>query len=412
MNTTFDWAPKPPWSVSALTEYVKALLEGDPELYDVRVQGEIAQISRPTSGHLYFTLKDAHAQLRCVMWRNWALRLSFMPKVGDAVIVRGNLGVYERDGQYQLYATAMALQGAGALQSALETLKQQLAAEGLFDPARKRPLPAFPRVLGIVTSPTGAALQDVLNVLRRRYPLLTVVLAPTLVQGEEAPAQIVRALKRLNALQGELRPDVILVARGGGSAEDLSAFNNEHVVRAVARSNIPVISGVGHEIDVTLTDFAADQRAPTPSAAAEMLTPDVAELRQQVDELAARLQSAAERQLRAVRQRWTQLAHALHLLRPEARLAAQRMRLAQLRAQLDRAMHHHLERKRLEVHALAQRLQALSPHAVLARGYAIVRRVEDGHIVRAPHEVPLGAKVKIVVYAGEFIALVEERSAS
>ncbi|MCS7324757.1 MAG: exodeoxyribonuclease VII large subunit [Anaerolineae bacterium] len=402
----FDWMPKPPWSVSALTEYVKALLEGDPELHDLRVQGEIAQISRPTSGHLYFTLKDEHAQLRCVMWRNWALRLDFTPKVGDAVIVRGNLGVYERDGQYQLYANAMVLQGAGALQGALEALKRRLAAEGLFDPARKRPLPAFPRVLGIVTSPTGAALQDVLNVLRRRYPLVTVVLAPTLVQGDEAPVRIVRALARLNELHGELRPDVILVARGGGSAEDLSAFNDERVVRAVAQSSIPIISGVGHEIDVTLTDFAADQRAPTPSAAAEVLTPDLAELRQQIDDLAERLQNAAGRQFRSARQRWAQLARALQLLQPGARLAAQRARLEQLRLQLERAKQHRLERARLALRALTQQLHALSPQAVLARGYAIVRRADDGRVVRAVHEVQPDVLLQITLHEGEIVARV------
>ncbi|MCX7939844.1 MAG: exodeoxyribonuclease VII large subunit [Thermoflexales bacterium] len=402
----FDWMLKPPWSVSALTEYVKALLEGDPELHDLRVQGEIAQISRPTSGHLYFTLKDEHAQLRCVMWRNWALRLDFTPKVGDAVIVRGNLGVYERDGQYQLYANAMVLQGAGALQGALEALKRRLAAEGLFDPARKRPLPAFPRVLGIVTSPTGAALQDVLNVLRRRYPLVTVVLAPTLVQGDEAPVRIVRALARLNELHGELRPDVILVARGGGSAEDLSAFNDERVVRAVAQSSIPIISGVGHEIDVTLTDFAADQRAPTPSAAAEVLTPDLAELRQQIDDLAERLQNAAGRQFRSARQRWAQLARALQLLQPGARLAAQRARLEQLRLQLERAKQHRLERARLALRALTQQLHALSPQAVLARGYAIVRRADDGRVVRAVHEVQPDVLLQITLHEGEIVARV------
>ncbi|MCS7087811.1 MAG: exodeoxyribonuclease VII large subunit [Thermoflexales bacterium] len=402
----FDWMPKPPWSVSALTEYVKALLEGDPELHDLRVQGEIAQISRPTSGHLYFTLKDEHAQLRCVMWRNWALRLDFTPKVGDAVIVRGNLGVYERDGQYQLYANAMVLQGAGALQGALEAVKRRLAAEGLFDPARKRPLPAFPRVLGIVTSPTGAALQDVLNVLRRRYPLVTVVLAPTLVQGDEAPVRIVRALARLNELHGELRPDVILVARGGGSAEDLSAFNDERVVRAVAQSSIPIISGVGHEIDVTLTDFAADQRAPTPSAAAEVLTPDLAELRQQIDDLAERLQNAAGRQFRSARQRWAQLARALQLLQPGARLAAQRARLEQLRLQLERAKQHRLERARLALRALTQQLHALSPQAVLARGYAIVRRADDGRVVRAVHEVQPDVLLQITLHEGEIVARV------
>src|SRR5512134_1641005 len=256
------------WTVSKLTFYIRKLLEENEVLQDVWVQGEISNLSRPASGHVYFTLKDSSAALKCVMWKTSALRLRMGLQDGMEVEVHGRIGVYEVSGQYQLYADQIRPVGEGALYQEFMRLKSMLEAEGLFASERKRPIPMFPHRIGIVTSATGAALRDMLNTLRRRLPLVEVILAPSPVQGVEAPPALVKALQSL-VLQS---PDVILLARGGGSIEDLWAFNDERVVRAVANSRVPVICGVGHETDFTLSDFAADLRAPTPTAAAELAT--------------------------------------------------------------------------------------------------------------------------------------------
>ena len=272
-------------SVSQLTTYLRGLLESDEILQDVWVEGEMSNFSRPSSGHLYFTLKDQDAAVRCVMWRNAAMRLASLPREGLAVQVHGSMSVYEVSGQVQLYVDTMKPAGEGALYQEFLRLKAKLEAEGLFDPERKRPLPALPRTIGVVTSPTGAAFQDMLNTISRRYPVAEVILSPTLVQGIDAPASIVAALVNLNK---QAHPDVILIGRGGGSIEDLWAFNDEAVARAVAASEAPIISGVGHETDFTLSDFAADHRAPTPTAAAELATPDKVELLGAIAEAANR----------------------------------------------------------------------------------------------------------------------------
>ncbi len=264
----FDASPR--WTVSNLTRHLRQLLEGDPDLQGIWVEGEISNLSRPASGHIYFTLKDSAAALRCVMWKTDASRLRVNLQEGMAIEAHGSLGIYEVAGQYQLYADILRPVGEGALFQEFLRLKALLEAEGLFDPARKRAIPSSPRRIGIVTSSTGAALRDILNTLRRRMPLAEVILAPTPVQGEEAPLKIVAALRSLNRV---VKPDVILLARGGGSIEDLWAFNDERVVRAISRvPGAPVITGVGHETDFTLADFAADLRAPTPTAAAELAT--------------------------------------------------------------------------------------------------------------------------------------------
>src|SRR5574342_497574 len=256
------------WTVSRLTLYIRRLLEENETLQDVWVQGEISNLSRPASGHIYFTLKDASAALKCVMWTTSAMRLTLALQDGKAVEVHGKVGVYEVSGQYQLYADQIRPVGEGALYQEFLRLKAMLEAEGLFAPERKRPIPMFPHMIGIVTSATGAALRDIINILRRRLPLVEVILAPSPVQGIEAPPALVEAIRLLN----DRLPDVILLARGGGSIEDLWAFNDERVVRAVAMSEVPIICGVGHETDFTLCDFAADVRAPTPTAAAELAT--------------------------------------------------------------------------------------------------------------------------------------------
>lgn len=389
-----------PLSVSEVTERVKALLESDEELADVRVAGEISNLSRPASGHVYFTLKDAGAQIRCVMWRSAAVRLRRLPANGDAVIARGHISVYERDGQYQLYVDSLAAAGLGDLYQEFERLKAKLEAEGLFDAARKRPLPAFPRVLGVVTSPTGAAFQDILNVLRRRFPLIEVVLAPALVQGDEAPPQIAQAIQTLN--DPALRCDVILVARGGGSLEELWAFNDERVARAIAGSRVPVVSGVGHEVDFTLADFAADVRAPTPSAAAEIITPDIVELRQSVDALSAELNEAMQARIDAARADLETLRRALRMLSPLGQLTRSREQVQALRARLDAAVTSRLGLWRAQLDGLRGRLQAVGPEATLARGYAIVQRDRDGAVVRSAGDVAAGDALTVRVADGAF----------
>src|SRR5512134_434180 len=278
------------WTVSKLTFYIRKLLEENEVLQDVWVQGEISNLSRPASGHVYFTLKDASAALKCVMWKTSASRLGIALQDGMEVEVHGKIGVYEVSGQYQFYADQIRPLGEGALYQEFMRLKAMLEAEGLFAPERKRPIPMFPQTIGIVTSATGAALRDMLNTLRRRLPLVQVILAPSPVQGVEAPPALVKAIQSLNQQSpNQPFPDVILLARGGGSIEDLWAFNDERVVRAVVDSQAPVICGVGHETDFTLCDFAADMRAPTPTAAAELAT------RLTVNDLAGYIQSVRER---------------------------------------------------------------------------------------------------------------------
>ncbi len=389
-----------PLSVSEVTERIKALLEDDEALADVRIAGEISNLSRPASGHMYFTLKDAGAQIRCVMWRSAVVRLRRLPANGDAVIARGHISVYERDGQYQLYADSLVASGVGDLYQEFERLKAKLEAEGLFDAARKRALPAFPRVLGVVTSPTGAAFQDILNVLRRRFPLIEVVLAPTLVQGEEAPPQIAQAIQTLN--DPALRCDVILVARGGGSLEELWAFNDEQVARAIAGSRVPVVSGVGHEVDFTLADFAADVRAPTPSAAAEIITPDIVELRQNVDALSAGLDEAMQARIDAARADLETLRRALRVLSPLGQLTRSRERVAELRLRFDAALASRLNVLRAQLNGLHGRLESVSPTATLARGYAIVQRASDGAVVRSVSDVAAGDALTVRVADGAF----------
>ena len=266
-------------TVAELTTYIRELFESNEQLQDVWVEGEVSNFSKASSGHLYFTLKDSAAQIKCVMWRSSVERQTTIPQNGDAVLVHGAVSVYEVNGVYQLYADRIRPLGVGNLYQQFEELKARLTDEGLFDEARKRPIPDFPHQIGVVTSPEAAAFQDVQNVLRRRYPLVEVILSPCQVQGEAAPAQIVRAIERLNQYS---QVDVILVCRGGGSIEDLWAFNDERVARAMVASRIPVVSGVGHETDFTIADFAADLRAPTPSAAAELMTPNIDDLRDDV----------------------------------------------------------------------------------------------------------------------------------
>jgi exodeoxyribonuclease VII large subunit len=393
-----------PWTVSDLTAYVRELFELDYRLQDLTVAGEISNFTHARSGHLYFTLKDEQAQLKCVMWRNAAERLRFRPEEGDAVIARGQVSVYEAGGVYQLYVSTMRPAGRGDLALAFEALKQQLAAEGLFDADRKQAIPAFPRRIGIVTSADGAALRDILNVLRRRCALVSVLIAPTLVQGPEAPDGIVRALQWLD---GRDDVDSIIVARGGGSIEDLWAFSDERVARAIYAARHPVICGVGHETDFTIADFVADLRAPTPSAAAELAVPDLAELRPDVARLERALAARLDDLLAERRQRLDGLERALRHLGPQMRLASYRQRLDGVTAALERNMARRLEQLRSRQVLAAARLEAISPLATLGRGYAIVRQ-EDGRVVRRVAQVHTGERLDVHVADGQFGVHVSE----
>jgi exodeoxyribonuclease VII large subunit len=386
-----------PWTVTTLTRYLRALLEGDSTLQDVWVEGEISNLSRPASGHVYFTLKDAGAALRCVMWRSDVLRNRLSLQDGMAVEVHGRIGIYEPAGQYQLYADRIRPLGEGALFQEFLRLKALLEAEGLFDPARKRPIPALPRRIGIVTSASGAAIRDMLNTLRRRLPVVEVILAPSLVQGEEAPLALVEALSAL----ARQKPDVILLARGGGSIEDLWAFNDERVVRAVAASPVPIICGVGHETDFTLCDFAADLRAPTPTAAAELATQTtLQDLLAYLQMLENRLLTAADEYLAGQQSALDGLNTRLRFHSPARRIQSERQRLDDLSRRAAWAM---LQRSRLQntrLDGLNRRLQALNPLAVLRRGYALVRRKEDGGLVTRVAQA--SAEMIVRVSDGEF----------
>jgi exodeoxyribonuclease VII large subunit len=385
------------WTVSRLTVYIRNLIESDIALQEVTVTGEISNLSRPASGHIYFTLKDANSSLKCVMWKTSAARLRLPLQDGMAVEVHGRIGIYEVSGQYQLYADQIKPVGEGALFQEFLRLKAMLEAEGLFDPGRKRPIPELPRKIGIVTSATGAALRDMLNTLRRRLPLVEVILAPAPVQGVEAPPALVNALAALDRQQ----PDVILIARGGGSIEDLWAFNDEHVVRAVAASKTPVISGVGHETDFTLCDFAADLRAPTPTAAAELATQiTLLDLAAYVRDAESRLTSLTLNLLSAQRGDLSTLAASLRYSSPERRLRSERQRADDFARRALSALHHRTRLQSARVDGMARRLEALSPLAVLARGYAVVTRKNDGSVIS--HVAEADAEMRVRVSDGEF----------
>lgn len=365
-------------TVSQLTFRIRKLLEENPELQDVWVTGEISNLSRPASGHIYFTLKDKNASLRCVMWKTDALRTRPNLQEGAAVEVHGRIAVYEPQGQYQLIANLIQAKGEGALFQEFLRLKSMLEAEGLFDPERKRAIPEHPRVIGIVTSATGAALRDMLNTIRRRQPLAKVILAPSPVQGVDAPPALVDAIQALN----QQNPDVILVARGGGSIEDLWAFNDERVVRAVAASQVPIISGVGHETDFTLCDFAADLRAPTPTAAAELATQTTLDdLHFQLSAYQSRLTDLTSNLLADHEALISSLATRLKYVSPERRIQSEFQRLDELSRRAFSALNHRIQLQSARVDGISKRLNALNPAGVLARGYAIITRKTDGKIV-------------------------------
>ena len=392
-----------PYTVSQLTGHIRRLIEDEPALSDLWVEGEVSNFSRASSGHCYFTLKDAGAQVGCVMWRNVARRQDYMPVGGDLVLAHGRVGVYEAGGRYQFYVDRLQPAGVGDLYRQFELLKARLEAEGLFAPERKRPLPRFPRRIGLVTSPAAAALRDIVNVLGRRYPLAEVLLAPTPVQGDAAPPRIVAALEALNAREDV---DVIIVARGGGSLEDLWAFNDERVARAVAASRVPVICGVGHETDFSLADFSADVRAPTPSAAAELVAPDRAELRAQVAALTMAQVAALRRTVEERRWHLAEQMRTLRRLSPAVRLAQARQRTDDLLGRAEAAVRHSLTLRRERLDGLSGHLVGVSPLGTLERGYAIVSHRETGAVVCSVEQVTPGDVLGVRVADGEFEARV------
>ena len=386
---------RPVLKPSQLNALARDLLEGS--FSQVWIQGEISNFSRPGSGHLYFTLKDDRAQVRCALFKQKATYLRFTPRDGMQVLARGRLTVYEARGEYQLVLEHMEEAGEGALQQAFEALKQRLAAEGLFAAERKRALPRFPRHLGLITSARGAAVQDVLSVLARRFPLLTVDVLPVLVQGQGAAAEI-RAMLESAAASG--RYDVLLLTRGGGSLEDLWAFNDEALARAIAACAVPVVSAVGHEIDFSLADFAADLRAPTPSVAAELLVPDATDLQARVAQLRHRLDAAMARRQNTLAQRNDHAMLRLQALRPQMRLERGSHRLALLQSRLEASMRRRLERGGANLQGLARALNSVSPFATLARGYAIVRDPSTSAVIRRADQCQPGQALDVQLSEG------------
>lgn len=394
------------FTVSKLTFLIRKLLEENEALQDVWVQGELSNLSRPASGHVYFTLKDPSAALKCVMWKTSAARLTLSLRDGMEVEVHGRIGIYEPAGQYQLYADQVRPVGEGALYQEFMRLKAMLEAEGLFDPQRKRPVPEFPKKIGIVTSATGAALRDMLNTLRRRLPLVEVILAASPVQGTEAPPALVKAIQSLN----RQRPDIIIIARGGGSMEDLWAFNDERVVRAVAASQVPVISGVGHETDFTLCDFAADLRAPTPTAAAELATQiTLLDLQAEVQNYQNRLVTSILNLIAEQKNMLSSLTTELRYLSPERRIQSERQRLDELARRVYSSLLHRVQLQSANVAGMRNRLDALNPLAVLSRGYAVVTQKSDGRVISRVAQAKNGQSIQVRVSDGRFDATVDEK---
>ena len=394
----------PTWSVTDLTRYLRDLLESDSTLQDIWVEGEVSNLSRPASGHLYFTLKDSSAALRCVMWRNAVMRQIHLPENGDAIEVHGSLSIYEASGHYQLYADLIRPAGEGQLYQEFLRLKAKLETEGLFDPQRKSAIPRWPQTIGIVTSPTGAALRDMLNTIKRRYPLVKVVLTPTPVQGDQAPDGIISAIETLNQL---VKPDVILLARGGGSIEDLWAFNDEHVARAIFASQAPIVTGIGHETDFTIADFAADLRAPTPTAAAELATPNQADLKAALGELSKDIHNTMENILILQGRQLEHQQNRLLLRTPLARVHRDQQHLDELNFRAGTALTHAIEINRTRLTGLEMNLNSLNPQAILERGYSIVTQV-DGSLVHSIKQVQPDDNLQVQVSDGEFKVRVQE----
>ena len=392
-------------SITQLNEYIRGRLDQDPLLNQVAVRGEISNYKMYPSGHHYFTLKDENAALKCVMFKGNASRLRFRPENGMKVIAMGKVSVFPRDGAYQLYCTAMAMDGVGDLYAAFEALKKKLAAQGLFDPAHKKPLPKYPGTIGIITSSAGAAVHDMLRILRKRYPLTKVRLLPVRVQGAEAPGEIAAAIGYANHYK---LADLLIVGRGGGSIEDLWAFNDEQVAWAIYQSEIPVISAVGHEPDVTISDFVADLRAATPSNAAELAVQDQDALRQTLDAMSVSMATCLGRQLKAARQHLDVLSQSPALKSPTGYIEQREKGLELLKNRMVSAQNQNLTRKNQRYIAAVSKLDAMSPLKVLTRGYSMAQ-TQEGTLVRSVHQVELGQRIRVALSDGTLSATVMEK---
>ena len=397
----FAFPEREVWTISRLNREVRLLIEtGLPALW---IEGEVSNLARPASGHVYFSLKDDSAQVRCALWRSAALKLAFTPRNGMQLLVRARVSVYEPRGEYQLIVEYAEEAGEGALRRRFDELKARLQAEGLFDEATKRPLPRLPRRIGIITSPTGAAVRDIIHVLGRRFPAVPVLIYPVPVQGEGAAGKIAAMLARASA---RAECDVLILARGGGSLEDLWSFNEEVVARAIRACAIPVISGVGHEVDFTIADFAADRRAPTPSGAAEIAVPDASEWLTRVARDASRLQGAMARRLAALDERLAWQARRLAVAHPGSRLRQHAQRLDELERRLETGFRHRLQRLRARCDTAARMLHSVSPLATLERGYAIASRAADSVILRSAEQVAIGEQIEVRLAQGTLAAQV------
>lgn len=387
-------------TVAQLARRIKDVVEEDEVLGDVWVLGEVSNFTQANSGHVYFTLKDREAAIRCVMWRSAAVRVPKMPNSGDAVEVHGRVSMYETRGDVQLYVDEIKLAGAGALWQEFERLRNRLEAEGLFAAERKRPLPRFPRTIGVVTSREGAVFHDICNILRRRYPLVEVLLAPTQVQGQAAEEMIATALATINRYE----IDLVILARGGGSIEDLWCFNAERVARAIYSSRVPVISAVGHETDFTIADFVADVRAPTPSAAAELAVSDTRDLRAAILASEQRLAQLTRDRLGDARVRLSNGVYALVRSSPQARVANYHQRVDDASRRMTARTFHLLALDREQLNGATRHLAALNPEATLGRGYAIVQDKETGRVVKKKAQAAGRRRVQVRVSDGEFEA--------
>lgn len=383
-------------SVTQVNLYIKEVMNRDDVLTDVLVKGELSNFKAHSSGHMYMSLKDETGVMRAVMFRSSAAKLNFKPQNGMKVVAHGRVTVYERDGQYQLYIDHMQQDGIGDLYVAFEQLKNKLSAEGLFDPAHKKPLPKYPKRVGVVTAPTGAAIRDIINVLTRRFSYSDVVLYPVLVQGENAAQSIVSAIRYMNETHGA---DVLIVGRGGGSIEDLWAFNEEIVARAIYDSEIPIISAVGHEIDFTIADFAADLRAPTPSAAAELAVPAQSELSEKFHNVYVRLYGQVQRMLERKELELKRFRERPALLNPTVKLEEQQIYIDRLRQDFITRAERVMEQKKKELGILASKLDGLSPLGTLSRGYAVAKDA-DGRVVRSAKQVNIGDEMTVLLEDG------------
>ena len=396
------------YSVWEITRYIKQKLDSDELLRDIYVKGELSNVSQPTSGHVYFTLKDEYAELRCVMFRDRNALLKFTLEDGMSVIVRGHISVYEKRGKYQLYVEELQESGIGELYRAFEQLKKKLKDEGMFDAAYKKPIPAIPRTIGIITSPTGAAIRDMINITRRRFPHVHILLAPVAVQGEEAAPQIVNAIKLMNRVNSELmKVDVLVVGRGGGSIEELWAFNEESVARAIFASEIPVISAVGHETDFTIADFVADRRAATPSEAAELVVPDKRQIEKNLSAFELQLRQNIYKMIEEQRRRLESIEKNVLFRTPTERINQYRQTVDELKRTLIAEVIHRVQLHKKELQALTGKLDALSPRAILERGYSIC--LKEQKVVRSVMDITTGDMLRVLFQDGEVISEVKEK---